>query len=145
MSEPGSDVPLLRKVGERSPAPNSCAIDLLDVTSLATASLAVSPAASTFGNHSLCDSLSHPPSSSAPAAPNARARKSRRGIRVSVMTGLTFDAIAAADHRSQIVPESGHDDLENMDRHKAHQQPRGNEMDRPRRLPTSDEVDPSRH
>ena len=147
----GSAVPLLRKVGDKSAAANSCAIALRPATSFATALVQLlgrfrAPSETirfaTGGR-----------SRRAPSAPSGRERARRNGagvahdqLRSAMLThgaASARHAIAAGDHRAQVVPESGDDHLEHVDQHERDQQPRDDEMDRARRLASAEPVDPA--
>ena len=115
---PGLAVPLLRNCGERSDSANSCAIALRAAMACAARRFNRSARPSTLGNHSLLRQ--------AVAAGQEQCRRSRGGTRDKAAarrgdahswTGLRCHAIAAGDHRPQVVPESGDDHLEHVDQH----------------------------
>src|SRR5450432_4440119 len=102
--------------------------------------LRLSPAPRSLGNHSVCDSFSHPASSNVAAAPNATRKNCRRaGSRPGFMTFLRDNPKASCDHRAQVIPESADDDFEDVHQDEGDQQPRDREMDGARRLPPADD------
>src|SRR5512135_2941075 len=61
----------------------------------------------------------------------------------SLMIRLRFDSVISSNHRANIVPEAGDDDLEHVNDHEQHQRPGDDEVDRSYELTAEKYINPS--